>query len=172
MNVLVAVASKHGATHGIADAIAEELTRLGIGAHVRNLAVSPDLTGFDAVIIGSAIYMGHVMSPAIDFVDRHAFALSGMPVWLFTSGQLGYESVVPAKESDDLTDLADRIGARGRIGFTGRLASDDLSIGERIVTKAVHAPEGDFRDWQAIRAWAQDIAASLVPLDAAVAAET
>ena len=162
MNILLAVASKHGATHGIADAIARELGEHGIDAHVRNLVSIHGLVGYDAVIFGSAVYMGHLMPEAHAFVEANEATLAAMPVWLFGSGQLGTEAPVPARPTDDLDHLADRIGARDHRMFGGRLDAGELGIGERIVTAAVHAPEGDFRDWEAIRTWARGIAVSLL----------
>ena len=162
MNILLAVATKHGATHGIADAISEELAKLGIDAPVRNLDGGLDLYGYDAAILGSAVYMGHWMPAAHRFIDEHEVGLSAMPVWLFSSGALGTDHPVPARPPVALDRMAERIGAREYRMFAGRLDNDDLSLGERIVTQAVHAPEGDFRDWDAIRAWARDIAESLI----------
>ena len=61
----------------------------------------------------------------------------------------------------NLDDLMAQTGARGHEVFVGRLDKSALSLGERIISKAVKAPEGDFRDWDAIRAWAQGIAEQL-----------
>ena len=162
MNILLAVATKHGATHGIADAIAEELAQVGIVATVRNLEAVHDLTGYDAAILGSAIYMGHWMPAAHRFIDEHEAELKAMPVWLFSSGALGTDNPVPARPPVALDRMAERIGAREYRTFAGRLDNEDLSLGARIVTRAVHAPEGDFRDWDAIRGWARGLASSLL----------
>ena len=162
MNILLAVATKHGATHGIADAIAQELAQVGIVATVRNLEAVHDLAGYVAAILGSAIYMGHWMPAAHRFIDEHEADLKAMPVWLFSSGALGTDHPVPARPPVALDRMAERIGAREYRMFAGRLNNEDLSLGERIVTRAVHAPEGDFRDWDAIRNWARGIGVSLL----------
>jgi hypothetical protein len=49
-------------------------------------------------------------------------------------------------------------GARGHRVFPGRLEKHLLGIGERAVVTAMRAPVGDFRDWEAVRAWAEEIA--------------
>jgi len=165
MNILLAVATKHGATHGIADVIAEEMAEAGVVAAVRNLEAVHDLAGYDAAILGSAIYMGHWMPAAHRFIDEHEAELKAMPVWLFSSGALGTDAPVPARPPVALDKMAERVGAREYRMFAGRLDNADLSMGERIVTRAVHAPEGDFRDWGAIRAWARVIASSLLVVD-------
>lgn len=165
MKILLAVASKHGATHGIADAIARELSSLGIDAPVRNLDAVHDLVGYDAAVLGSAIYMGRWMPSAHAFVETHEAALKAIPVWLFSSGALGTDDPVPARPPVALDRMGERIGAREYRMFAGRLDDADLSLGERIVTRAVHAPEGDFRDWDAIREWARGIADGLLTAD-------
>ena len=162
MNILLAVATKHGATHGIADVIAEEMAEAGVVAAVRNLEAVHDLAGYDAAILGSAIYMGHWMPAAHRFIDEHEAELKAMPVWLFSSGPLGTDAPVPAHPPVALGRMAERIDASEYRMFAGRLDNQDLSLGERIVTRAVHAPEGDFRDWDAIRGWARGIASSLL----------
>lgn len=50
--------------------------------------------------------------------------------------------------------------ARDHRIFAGRLDASTLSLGERVAVRAVRAPEGDFRDWAAIRGWAREIAAA------------
>ncbi len=50
--------------------------------------------------------------------------------------------------------------------FFGALSRDRLSFGERMIAKAVKAPQGDFRDWDAIAAWADSIADELATVEA------
>jgi len=81
------------------------------------------------------------------------------------SGPLG---VPPKPESDpvDIPALVARTRAREHRVFTGRLDTNRLGLGERIVVKGVRAAEGDFRPWDEIRAWAREIAVALVPVAA------
>ena len=160
MNVLVAVASKHGSTGGIAEAIADELHAMGIAADVWNVQEDPPVELYDAIVVGSAVYMGRWLPEARRFAEANRAALRDLPVWLFSSGPLG-EPAVPAGDPKDLDRLAAELGARGRRTFAGRLNLGDLGLGERLVTRAVHAPAGDFREWKAIRAWAREIGAAL-----------
>ena len=162
MNVLIAVASKHGGTFGIGGAIADELRQAGIGAEVRDVADVSGLEGYDAVVLGSAVYVGHWLAAARRFVDANLAALRSVPVWVFSSGPLGD----PPKPTDDLRDvelLAARVKARGHRVFAGRLDPADLGLRERLLAKAVRAPAGDFREWAAIREWARGIASTLRP---------
>lgn len=161
MNILIAVASKHGSTREIAEAIAEELRAAGHGVDVADAAAAPTPQGYDALIAGSAIYMGKWMGEAQAFVDQHAPTLAGMPVWLFSSGPLGEEYPEGMGRPQNLDELISQTGGRGHEVFVGRLDKSELGMGEKLIARAVKAPEGDFRDWDAIRGWARQIAHGL-----------
>ena len=91
MQVMVACASKHGSTEGIAQAIADRLRQQGHDAVAARVADVADLHGIQAVVLGSAVYAGSWMHEATEFAEGNAEALSTMPVWLFSSGPLGTE---------------------------------------------------------------------------------
>jgi menaquinone-dependent protoporphyrinogen oxidase len=168
VRVLVTAASRHDSTREIAEAIAGGLTERGVHAEARTLDQIADLDGFDAVVVGSAIYMGRWLKPAREFVARYATELSSVPVWLFSSGPLGPpDHLIPAGESADAEHLSDVARARGHRVFPGRLERASLGFAERAAAKAVHAPEGDCRDWDAIDAFAGEIASELSPEKAA-----
>jgi menaquinone-dependent protoporphyrinogen oxidase len=160
--VLVTCASRHGATQEIAAALA---ARLGAAPGVRAVATPvdqrPDPAGFDAVLLGSAVYAGHWLDPACDWAAASAGALRQRPVWLFSSGPIG-EPPFPPDEPYDVGPLTRLTGARGSVVFPGRLQKDLLRFGERAVVTAMRAPTGDFRDWAAVDAWADAIATELL----------
>ena len=161
MHVLVAVASRHGSTRGIADAIAQELQALGVDADVRRVDEVPDLESYGAVLLGSAIYMGNWESAANRFVQRHQAKLQSMPVWLFSSGPVGDDDHPGRGDPPKVVEIAQLSHARGHQMFAGKLDRHELNLGERLVVNVIHAPDGDFRDWNAIRAWADEIGAAL-----------
>jgi menaquinone-dependent protoporphyrinogen oxidase len=161
MTVLVAYASKHGATKGIAEHIAETLKQSGRSAEALPIDAIGSLGGYDAAVIGSALYYGSWMKEAVDFVLRNRATLSNRPVWLFSSGPLGAEVKDGEQQPKELEEIQASIGAREHRIFFGAADHHTLSFPERIVLKAVRAPEGDFRNWDAIAAWAREIASAL-----------
>jgi menaquinone-dependent protoporphyrinogen oxidase len=169
LRVLVVVASKHGATADIAAALALALAdsaasrAVGLGAVSVPVEQRPDPASYDAVVLGSAVYVGRWLEPARHYVAEHVAALRGRPVWLFSSGPIG-EPPFPADEPHDAGPLAQSIGARGHRVFPGRLDKSRLTLGERAMVTAMRAPIGDFRDWDAVRAWGDEIAAEVVRL--------
>lgn len=161
MKILTAYASRHGSTAEIAEAIAAELRNAGHEVELAEAAGVASLAGYDAVIAGSAVYIGKWLPEAASFVEQFKEQLATMPVWLFSSGPLGDETPHPPGDPEGIPELVAELDARGHQVFVGKLDKGSLGMGERLITRMVKAPEGDFRDWEAIGAWARTIAASL-----------
>jgi menaquinone-dependent protoporphyrinogen oxidase len=183
MHVLVAYASRHGATQGIAERIALTLKAAGIDAEARPAASVKGVAGYDAFVIGSGAYMFHWLKEAVNFVRRSRAALAGKPVWLFSSGPLGTEPLnaqgrdqKEAAIPKEIAGLREVVRARDHRVFFGVYERDRKPIGlaERFVSHMPAArdglPEGDFRDWPEIEAWAAAIARELSAVPAAGAA--
>lgn len=162
MRVLVTAASRHDATLEIARAIGDALTGSGLHVDVRDLATVDALEGYDAVVLGSAVYMGRWLPAALAFVDAHRSTLSRLPVWLFSSGPIGSPSPQPEGEPEGIEELAWELKAREHRIFAGRVDRRRLGFGERAILRMVGAPQGDYRDWEAIDVWAGKIAGQLV----------
>jgi menaquinone-dependent protoporphyrinogen oxidase len=161
MRVIVAYASKHGSTGEIADAIAMRLTEAGADAEARPVDQVSDLGDAGAVVLGSAIYAGSWMKEAVEFVHRLAEPLAERPVWLFSSGPLGEQVVDDEEQPRQLKEVDGIVGAVEHRVFFGALDRSKLGFAERMIVKAVKAPDGDFRDWDEIQAWADTIASDL-----------
>lgn len=158
MRVLVTAATRHEATSEIAAAIAEGLVRRDVDAELRPIGEVGEVGAYDAVVLGSAVYVGRWLQEARQFAERHAAALATMPVWLFSSGPLGPAGArVPLSEPADAATLAQLTRAREHRVFAGRLDMSSLGLPARLVG----AREGDERDWAAIDAFAAEIAAAL-----------
>jgi menaquinone-dependent protoporphyrinogen oxidase len=169
MKILVAVATRHGSTREIALVIAGELRTAGAEAEVREAEEIASLDGYDAAIIGSAVYAGQWLPEARQLIERHRERLASMPVWLFSSGPIGADPWPPG-DPPGVAELIQSVGARGHTVFTGKLDSQHLGFAERLVARVVRAPAGDFRNWGTIQAWAREIGATLaVPQVAEVA---
>ena len=159
--VVVAVASRHGGTWGVAEAVADGIRRIG-GADVavRDAAQVASVRDCDAVVVGSAVYHGHWLPEARDLVLRTAIDLWDRPVWAFSSGPVG----TPARPPEELLDVEEMLTltrCREHRVFPGRLDRSLLGLAERAVVTALHAPEGDFRDLPAATAWGSAIGAAL-----------
>jgi menaquinone-dependent protoporphyrinogen oxidase len=164
MTILVAYASKYGATRGIAERITRTLQRLGLEASFQPIDSVTDLEAYSAVVLGSAIYYGSWLKEASEFVRRNRALLATRPVWLFSSGPLGAEVKDAEPQPKEIAEFQAAIKPRDHRIFFGALDHDKLSFMERMVVKGVRAPEGDYRDWNEIEAWAAGIALALASL--------
>jgi menaquinone-dependent protoporphyrinogen oxidase len=162
MKVLVCAASRYGATSEIAQAVADVLAERGCQVTVLPPEKAGAIEEFDAVVLGSAVYMGQWMKPARQLAARSADALAARPVWLFSSGPVG-EPAKPADNPVDVTKILQATNARDHQVFTGKLAKKHLSFSDRAVVSAIRAQEGDFRNWAQIKDWATGIADALLP---------
>jgi menaquinone-dependent protoporphyrinogen oxidase len=170
--VLVAFASRHGATRELAATVARELDRAGAMRGSRLTAVlapvqrQPDAVHFDAVVLGSAVYGGRWLEPALSWVEDMSAELRERPVWLFSSGL----PAAPAagRLTGDGRWVADAIGAREHRLLGGRVERRLLSTAERSAWPASPAWAGDHRNWPAVREWcariAHEVAARPVPV--------
>jgi menaquinone-dependent protoporphyrinogen oxidase len=154
MTVLVTCASKHGATTELAEALGRDLWARGVDAEVCSADEVDGVRAYDAVVLGSALYMGKWLPEATALLDECAEDLSVRPTWLFSSGPLGEP---PQPAPPDLHELVERVHARGHRVFGGKLEREGLSLPERAVARMVKAPYGDFRDWNAIADLADEI---------------
>jgi menaquinone-dependent protoporphyrinogen oxidase len=164
--ILVAYATKHDSTAEIAYAIGEVLRHAGTAqVDVRSVETVRDVTPYDAVVLGSAVYAGQWQSSAAEFLKTHEETLRQKLVWLFSSGPTGEgapQIVLKGWEFPEaLKPIADRIQPRDVTVFHGKLDPKKLNFLERLVVKGVKAPMGDYRNWEAIRAWAISIAEAL-----------
>ncbi|HTX70295.1 MAG TPA: flavodoxin domain-containing protein [Thermoleophilia bacterium] len=173
MRILVGYASRHGATQGIAERIAATLADAGLDADARALRDEGEPEGYDAFVLGSAVYMFRWLKDFTRFVHRHEKLLAARPVWLFSSGPLGTDRV--DKEGRDVLEVSQakvtaqvlaRTQAREHVMFFGAWTRGrPIGLAERFVAHVPAArdamPEGDFRDWEAVEAWAAGIAQEL-----------
>ncbi|NYI42571.1 flavodoxin domain-containing protein [Demequina lutea] len=174
MNVLVAYSSRHGATAGIAEHIATHLGKAGVPATALSVDKVTDVEGYDAVVLGASTYMFRWQKEAVRFAREYAEHLAKHPLWLFSSGPIGTDLVnkqgVDAlvasrpKEFDELVDLLHPVAEKVFFGAYDPTARP-IGMSERLIRTMPAArdglPAGDFRDWPAIEAWAQEIAAEL-----------
>lgn len=172
--VLVTVAGRHGATDQLAVSLGHRLTESvrgragGLRADVVPVGEDPDPAGYDAVVLGSAVYLGHWLPAARAWTRTHQAALRERPVWVFSSGPVpdasGDDPTGPVDPGppEDAVVAAELVGALGNRVLPGRLSRELLHWYERVVVAVVHAPLGDARDWEAVRRWADEVAGAVV----------
>jgi menaquinone-dependent protoporphyrinogen oxidase len=162
--VLVAHASKRGSTAEIAQAIAEELREAGLDVDCRAAGEVRSLDGYDAVVLGSAVYMKRWRGDAKHFLRKHADEISKRPFWVFSSGPVGEPSKTPDAswlEPPRIVDRAQQLGVRDHVVFGGRVPAEPRGPIERAMVSNTPVEYRDRRDWDEIRAWAKQVALEL-----------
>jgi menaquinone-dependent protoporphyrinogen oxidase len=174
VKVLVAYASKHGSTKGIAERISTTLSSAGLDATVRQVDEAGLLDAYDAFVVGSAAYMFHWLKEATAFVRRNRAVLASRPTWLFSSGPIGSDlvdkegrDVMETSRPREFAEFEQAIHPRDERIFFGAYdpGAPPIGLAERFtrIMPAARAalPAGDFRDWPRIDAWAREIVAEL-----------
>ena len=160
--VLLAYASRMGATREIAEVLADELRQTDHTVTIASCATAPDADEFDAVVIGSALYAGRWMPEASSYLRRQATHLTSRPTFLFQSGPCDADrhSATSTAAPHAVTKIVRRFGLPEPITFAGRL-DPTKATGRMSRWMANALPAGDFRDWTAIRAWGYAIGVEL-----------
>jgi len=166
MRILVTYATRHDGTAQIAHVLGSVLREQDDGegmpaVDVRVVDDVEDLETYDAVLLGSAVYVDRWLPAARHFARNNAKTLMKRAVWLFASGPVG-EPPGALTESPETAELAEAVGAQGYRTFAGRLRIADLAADERAGIRGAHVADGDYRDWHEIRAWAEEIGDVLV----------
>jgi menaquinone-dependent protoporphyrinogen oxidase len=161
--VLVAYASKRGSTAEIAQAIAAVLRESGNEVDCAEAGTDAGLGGYDAVVLGSAVYMRRWRGDARHFLRKHRRELERLPLWVFSSGPTGD----PSRDDPAWTEpghtikLVEKLGAREHVVYGGSMPDEPSGAIERSMIESTPPELRDRRDWDEIRAWATRIAAEL-----------
>lgn len=166
--ILVAYASKHGATKAIAEKIADQLRSAGLNTDISNVKDAGNPGNYDALVLGSAVYIGGWRKEAVKFVEQHANSLTKLPVWIFSSGPTGEGDPIELLDGwmmpDKLKPVFEQFKPREVVVFHGNVDIQKLNFLEKTLIKNVKAPAGDYRDWAAITNWAKSIAEQLLAM--------
>lgn len=159
--VLVAYGTTNGSTARIAETVADVLRKEGLTVEALPARSVDSVEAYDAVVVGGGLYAGRWHRDARRFVRRHRRALTGRPMWFFSSGPLD----ATASERDippvpGVRRAMARLGAKGHITFGGCLEEGAKGRIARMIVSS--GKGGDFRDFEQIEAWATGIAAQLI----------
>lgn len=163
--ILVAYATRYGATADISEAIGAVLREHELTVDVLPVEQVDNLNPYGAVVLGSAVYAGNWRKDAAAFLERHEQQLATRPVWLFSSGPTGEGKPSELMQGWQFPEaqkvLVEHIQPQDIAFFHGVLDTQRLNFAEKLIVKALRAPVGDYRDWETIREWAASIAHTL-----------
>lgn len=167
-SILVTYATRYGSTAEIAEEIAKRLRDHGETVSVMPADEVSSLDGFDAVVLGSGLYIGKMLKDAYRFLDHHRPKLESLPVALFVDGPMTREQAVEdnGKQLQDALEKVPWLKPMAAEEFVGKYDPAKLRFGDKIAailpaSPLYHAPATDERDWTAIDAWADALPAEL-----------
>lgn len=167
--ILVTYATRAGSTVEVAQAIGEVLKDAGAMVEVKPIKQSPDPGRYDVVVIGSAIRMGAWLPEAVDFVKQNQARLKEIPTAFFTVHVLNRDESVKSLQAREAytAPVREIVSPDIEVFFSGKMDYARLSFLDRLIAKSVaqstNSGEGDYRDWEAIHAWAQNLTTKLIP---------
>jgi menaquinone-dependent protoporphyrinogen oxidase len=155
--LLVAYATKHGSTIEVAEAIASALRDQGHEVDVETASDVRGLERYSAVVLGGALYMGRWHPDAARFLKRHLHALEAIPLAVFA---MGPKTLAAAEVASSRTQLDRALEAVPELTPAAVAIFGGVVDPSKLRFPFKHMPASDARDWDAIRAWAHDVAAS------------
>ncbi len=167
-NILVTYASRTGSTGGVAEAIGKILAESGAQVEVRpmqDIVDAQDLAGYGAVVAGSAIRGAKWLPEAMEFVRTYRAELARKPFAVFlvcmTLAMPGAEKY-RVGVAEWLEPVRAQVKPVSEGLFPGILDISRVpALGDRLKFRASVLvgvwSEGDHRDWDAVRAWAESL---------------
>ena len=163
--VLVAYASGHGSTRGVAERIAARLRERGARVDVRSVVDVDDLGGHDAVVLGSGVYNQRWIPDATEFLRHNAAQLAARQVWLFSVGSFGdtHRGIgrLMKREPREIGEFQRAVHPREYRVFAGKIERHQWPLPSRLFFYLFGGRFGDNRDWPQIDGWAESIARTL-----------
>lgn len=157
--ILVTYATRGGSTFEVAGCVAEVLRAAGAIVDIRYVTAVHEVQGYDAVVVGGPIRMGHWLPEATAFIQEQGELLRHIPIAYFlVSGLLRNDTPETRRTVLAFLDPVRKILEPTSIGlFAGKIDYSRMEGFERSVAEAVSSSEGDWRNWEAIRSWAQEL---------------
>jgi menaquinone-dependent protoporphyrinogen oxidase len=157
--ILVTYATRAGSTAEIAAAIGETLAARGFSVDVKPVARVASLDGYQAALLGSAIRMGSWLPEMVKFIQTNQSPLNALPTALFTVHMLnlGADETSRAARAAYTAPVRALLPNAPETFFSGLMDFSRLSFLDRFIANMVKAVESDQRDWDKIRAWANEL---------------
>ena len=158
--VLVAYATRAGSTAEVADSIGRAMAACSAVVDVKPARDVTDISAYQMVVLGSAVHAGQLMPEVKAIVRKHKAALQQKQVAGFVVCLAAKDTTAAARKSAAgyLEPVRKELKLVSEAAFAGRMDYLKLSpLGRFFLKNVIKAPEGDYRNWPAIKAWAEGL---------------
>ncbi|GAB0102716.1 flavodoxin domain-containing protein [Nocardia sp. JMUB6875] len=163
--ILVAYATRYGTTREIAAVVAATLRERGLEVDCRAMRDLSEIDDYRGIVLGAPFYYGRWPREARGFLDRFGPVLAHRDVAVFATGRIEPSRTEPGSRSqlDALLERYRWLNPFTATLFGGRWDPDRLRGIDRWMRRLPGSPlhrlpATDFRDWDAIGAWANHVA--------------
>lgn len=163
---LVAYATRYGSTQEVAETVAATLRERGLAVDIQPMREVRSINQYGAIVLGAPLYMFHWHKDAMHFLARHHDDLITRPVAIFALGPWHNDE----KEFQDVRGQLDKelakfpwLAPRAIEIFGGKFDPEKLTFPHNMIPALKRQPASDIRDFATIRAWADNLAATLQP---------
>lgn len=165
--ILVAYTTAAGSTGEVAKVVGEEISGGNGAVDVLRTKEVTDLGPYRAVVVGTGIRAGRVYRDTLAFLERHQAALNKVPVAYFVVCLTMTDDTEENRRTvetyvDQMREKAPQVQPVDVGLFAGKMDYKAISLLPRLIIKAMKVSEGDFRDWDAIRAWVSGVRPTLL----------
>jgi len=157
-SILIAYATKHGSTREVADSLAAALREHDLDVTMLPAAQVDDLSPYAGVVVGGSLYTGRWHPDALDFLKRHRSALEALPVAVFAMGPRTMETHDVAQSRAQLDRALAKVSGVDPFAVT---VFGGVLDPRKLRFPFNRMPASDARDWDAVHAWAGEIAQAL-----------
>ena len=156
---LITYATRTQSTAEIAAIIWQTLSTVDETVDILPVKKVTDLENYRAIILGSAVKYGKWLPEALHFVEKNRTAIKKVPLAIFSVHlmNLGDDETSRQRRETYLSSINNLVNPEKKVFFAGIGNWEKVPFMEGIIGKMIKAPEGDFRDWPAIRNWAEEL---------------
>ena len=160
--ILVAYGTRAGSTQEVAEAIGRSLREGDAEVDVVPAKAVKDLSTYQAAVIGSGIRINQPYGNVTRLIKKYHTALSHIPVAYFVVC-LTMRDDTPASRAEANGYLKPMYQQAADVKptsvglFAGEYDPKKVSFFMNFIMSSAKLPQGDFRDWNAIRQWAESL---------------
>jgi menaquinone-dependent protoporphyrinogen oxidase len=157
--ILVAYATRAGSTAEVAGFIGQDLADRKIPCDVEAFKDVDDIAEYDMFFLGTPVRAGQLMPEFLKFLRKNKAALAAKhAVFFITCLTMSKHTAENWQKAHAYLAPAMKLVKPVSEGlFGGKMDYSKLGVLTRFMIKRMKIPEGDYREWEEIRTWVDNV---------------